>query len=89
MAPDGPPSKRLEEFVTVGGDITHAGDIEVTANQMLKMGTFYRTGAHFDRQEGVQGEFGAVALVTDEGPTLGGEGTAPAPLQYFLAGIGF
>ena len=89
MAPDGPPSKRLEEFVTVGGDITHAGDIEVTANQMLKMGTFYRTGAHFDRQEGDHAEFGGVTLVTDEGLTLGGNGTAPAPLQYFLAGIGF
>jgi hypothetical protein len=89
MAPDGPPSKRLEEFVTVGGDITHAGDIEVSANQMLKMGTFYRTGAHFDRQESDRTEFGGVTLVTDEGLTLGGNGTAPAPLQYFLAGIGF
>ncbi len=89
MANDEGVTERLHDFVTIGGDIAHAGDIEVTANQMLKMGTFYRTGLHFARQADDPTDFGGVSLVSDEGESLGGEGTAPAPLQYFLAGIGF
>ena len=29
------------------------------------------------------------SIVCDEPPFLGGEGTAPQPLQYFLAGTAF
>lgn len=31
----------------------------------------------------------AYALVCDEGPHLGGEGSAPTPLTYFVAGVAF
>ncbi len=88
MTSDDTISDRLHQWVTVGGEIVHAGDIEVTANQMLKVGTFYRSASHHDN-DGSGGMSGAVTLVSDEGQSLGGGGSAPAPLQYFLAGIGF
>jgi hypothetical protein len=28
-------------------------------------------------------------VMSDEGPRLGGDDTAPTPLQYFLLGLGF
>jgi hypothetical protein len=31
----------------------------------------------------------AFSLVCDEGPHLGGEGSAPTPLMYFVAGVAF
>jgi hypothetical protein len=31
----------------------------------------------------------AYTLVSDEGPHLGGEGSAPTPLTYFVAGVAF
>lgn len=31
----------------------------------------------------------AYTLVCDEGPDLGGEGSAPTPLTYFVAGVAF
>lgn len=29
------------------------------------------------------------SIVSDEGPHLGGEGSAPTPLMYFVAGVAF
>jgi uncharacterized OsmC-like protein len=29
------------------------------------------------------------SLVSDEGPHLGGDGSAPTPLMYFVAGVAF
>ncbi len=31
----------------------------------------------------------AYTLVSDEGPHLGGEGSAPTPLTYFVTGVAF
>jgi hypothetical protein len=31
----------------------------------------------------------AYSLVSDEGPHVGGEGSAPTPLTYFVAGVAF
>lgn len=31
----------------------------------------------------------AYTLVCDEGPHLGGDGSAPTPLTYFVAGVAF
>ena len=36
-----------------------------------------------------EGTTGAFTIYCDEGPRLGGEGTAPAPLRYFALTIGF
>jgi uncharacterized OsmC-like protein len=38
-------------------------------------------------RDGQEGE--AFSLVCDEGPHLGGEGSAPTPLAYFVAGVAF
>lgn len=35
------------------------------------------------------GEQEAYALLSDEGPHLGGERSAPTPLTYFVAGVAF
>lgn len=89
MTSDDAANDRLHQWVTVGGEIVHGGDIEVTANQMLKVGTFYRSASHHDGDDGGGTMSGAVTLVSDEGQSLGGGGSAPSPLQYFLSGIGF
>lgn len=39
------------------------------------------------RQAGTSSE--VFSLVSDEGPNLGGEGSAPTPLMYFVAGVAF
>lgn len=89
MALDGAGSDRLNEYVTVGADFVHAGDVEIGPEQMLKMGTFYRAVPIFEDTRRDGSEIGRVSIISDEGPALGGSGSAPAPLQYFLAAIAF
>ena len=36
-----------------------------------------------------QGKAGQFTVMCDEGPRLGGKGTAPPPLHYFLLATGF
>jgi hypothetical protein len=36
-----------------------------------------------------EGRVGEFTLMCDEGPRLGGAGSAPTPLQYLLAGLAF
>ncbi len=80
---------RLQDYVTVGATFSPAGDVEVSANQMLKFGTFYRPEPIFENRRPDGSEAGRFTIVSDEGAALGGQGTAPAPLQYFLAAIAF
>ena len=80
---------RLDEYVTVGADFVHAGDVVVGADEMLKVGTFYRPVPIFENRRADGSEAGRVAIVSDEGPAMGGQSAAPAPLQYFLAAIAF
>lgn len=80
---------KLDKFVTVGGEFSISGDFEAQANQMLKMGTMggavgVIAGEKMDKPSG-----GQIALLSDEGPELGGEAAAPLPLQYLLAGVAF
>ena len=89
MAHDGPGSERLHEYVTVGADFVHAGDVAIGPGEMLKTGAFYRTVPIFENKRPDGSEAGSFAIVSDEGPALGGQGAAPAPLQYFLAAIAF
>lgn len=38
------------------------------------------------KKEGRAGEF---IVLCDEGPNIGGEGSAPRPLDYFMLSVGF
>ena len=86
MTREGAGNDRLNEYVTVGGEIAYAGDVEIGPDQTLKTGTFYRPVADTHRDGSETGRF---AILSDEGPALGGSGSAPSPLQYFLAAIAF
>jgi len=53
-------------------------DADVTAvTPFLKLATVHRNGA------------GHMTFACDEGPSLGGLGSAPAPLMYFSAALAF
>ncbi len=80
--------ERLDDYVTIGGTISISGDVSASATQMLKMAVFDApTGdvAGKARPENPS----VFAIVSDEGSSLGSNGAAPLPLQYFLAGIAF
>ena len=80
----------MEKFVTVGADFAITGDFEAQANQMLKMGTLNGATAVVAGEKPMEGASGGrIALLSDEGPELGGEAAAPLPLQYLLAGVAF
>ena len=85
---DAPPERpSLHNFVTEAASFTIATETEALAGQR-KLGKMLPPGRH------VGGEFRTgdghtYSIVCDEPPFLGGEGTAPQPLQYFLAGIAF
>jgi hypothetical protein len=89
MAQHGTPNDRLDHYVTVGADFVHAGDIAMGGGEMLKVGSFYRPVPIFESNRSDGSEIGRVAIVSDEGAAMGGQGAAPAPLQYFLAAIAF
>jgi hypothetical protein len=53
-------------------------DADVTAvTPLLKLATVHRNGA------------GHMTFACDEGPSLGGLGSAPTPLMYFSAALAF
>ncbi len=57
--------------------VTHGADFVLSGDTEVK-GGFQKIGT-----------FGKHTILTDEDKFLGGEGTAPMPLQYFLAGTAF
>ncbi len=66
-----------------GGDYQIACEVEAqTLDGMRKLAVVRLT-----RQAGESSE--VFSLVSDEGPHLGGEGSAPTPLMYFVAGVAF
>ena len=89
MTGDQTAAKRMQDYVTVGGAFSLAGVVEASDNQMFKMGTFYGADEKFSDDESSGVRAGTFALLSDEGETLRGQGMAPLPLQYFLAGIAF
>lgn len=48
-----------------------------------------RAVAHIDKDLHMVGRVGRFQLESDEPPERGGDDTAPAPLQYLLAGAAF
>ena len=48
-----------------------------------------RAVAHIDKDMHMIGRVGRFQLESDEPPERGGDNTAPAPLQYLLAGAAF
>ena len=80
----------LEKFVTMGAEFAISGDFEARANQMLKMGTLEGAVGVIAGEKPMEKPSGrSIALLSDEGPELGGEAAAPLPLQYLLAGVAF
>ena len=57
--------------------VTHGADFVLSGDTEVQDG-FHKVGT-----------FGTHTILTDEDKFLGGEGTAPMPLQYFLAGAAF
>ncbi len=57
-------------------EIVFEADVE-GVTPFLKLATVHRNGA------------GHMTFASDEGPTLGGLGSAPTPLMYFSAALAF
>ncbi len=89
MSDDQALDERLQKYVTVGGQFSLPGVVEASANKMLKMGTFFGVMERFGDEPEASQHAGTFSLLSDEGETLRSGGTAPLPLQYFLAGIAF
>ena len=79
----------MDKFVTVGAEFGISGDFEARANEMLKMGTMGGAFGVVAGQTMKEASGRQIALLSDEGPELGGEAAAPLPLQYLLAGVAF
>lgn len=79
---------RLDDYVTIGGTISISGDVKAGANEMLKMGVFTAPGGQIAGKDRPSNP-SVFAILSDEGASLGSQGAAPLPLQYFLAGIAF
>ncbi len=78
----------LESYLTVGRSFTISGDLSAGDGQG-KTGQMYPP-ADPDKVAAAQGATkGTFTIDCDEPDRLGGTGTAPQPLQYFLAGIAF
>ena len=78
----------LHDFVTAAASFSISVDTKAEEDGQRKLGVMHPPGGL------VNGEFHAgdghtYSIVCDEPAFLGGEGTAPQPLQYFLAGIAF
>ena len=80
--------ERLDDYVTIGGTISISGDVKAGANEMLKMGVFTAPSGQVAGKARPENA-NVFAIISDEGPSLGSDGAAPLPLQYFLAGIAF
>lgn len=81
--------EQLDNFVTVGGNWAISGNVTARDNEMLKMAVLGPPTGEIAGQTEMVGNAGTFAILSDEGPSLDGEGAAPLPLQYFLAGIAF
>jgi hypothetical protein len=79
---------QLDEFVTATSNWAINGNVTARDNEMLKMAVFSDITGEIAGRPTV-GNAGAFAILSDEGPNLHGQGAAPLPLQYFLAGIAF
>ena len=88
MADENALNKQLDDFVTTGGNWAISGDVTARDNEMLKMAVFSDITGDIAGRPAI-GNAGAFAILSDEGPNLHGQGAAPLPLQYFLAGIAF
>jgi hypothetical protein len=77
----------LDDFVTAAASFSIAADTEALPGQR-KLGKMYPPGRYIGG-EFRMGDGHTYSIVCDEPPFLEGEGTAPQPLQYFLAGIAF
>ena len=78
----------LDSYLTVGRSFTISGDLTAGGGQG-KTGQMYPP-ADPDKVEAAKGAAkGTFTIDCDEPDRLGGTGTAPQPLQYFLAGIAF
>ena len=64
-----------------GGDMTMGG--ETPGRIVLRVEVETKEG---QLKQGTAGQF---TVMCDEGPHLGGKGTAPPPLHYFLLATGF
>lgn len=84
--PDSGPT--LHDFVTSAASFTMAVDTEAEQAGQRKLGKMYPPGRYISG-EFRTGDGHTYSIICDEPPFLGGEGTAPQPLQYFLAGIAF
>lgn len=80
---------KLDEYLTVGTTFTLSADTQVVgAGSQLKRGTVREVSQR--GAEVLSGDGGsAYTIVSDEPRAIGGEDTAPYPLQYFLAGTAF
>ena len=82
-------NQRLQDYVTIGGVFTLSGVVEAHDNAMLKVATFDGGLSTVTSDTTPQSASHSVAILSDEGGSLGSGGLAPLPLQYFLAGIAF
>jgi len=78
----------LNQFVTVGASFTIPVDTQTIGDGQMKMGSLQTPGRYVDGVFETSGA-NAFTIVCDEPKFMGGEDTAPLPLQYFLAGIAF
>lgn len=78
----------LHDFVTAAASFSMSVDAKAEEDGQRKLGVMHPPGLFVDGEFRV-GDGHTYSIVCDEPPFLGGEGTAPQPLQYFLAGIVF
>ncbi len=81
--------EQLNDYLTVGRTFTIESDTEARGGQ-VKIGVVYPPYGS-DQEPPVHSveTMGAFTVESDEPARLGGKGTAPQPLQYFLAGTAF
>ena len=81
--------EQLNDYLTVGRTFTMESETEARGGQ-TKIGVVYPPFGS-DQEPPVHSleTMGAFTVECDEPARLGGAGTAPQPLQYFLAGTAF
>jgi hypothetical protein len=88
---------RSESFLPGGAEVPGVGTGSLGREAPESFDNYMTTGANFvvggdaEVRDGLHkvGTFGKHTILTDEDEFLGGEGSAPMPLQYFLAGTAF